>query len=190
MKLNALRRQIRDNQHQDEHESVTQLLRHNPLSVETRERVLKASQQLVTVCRNEKNSGGTLDAFLLEFGLANDEGVALMCLAEALLRVPDNLTADRLIAEKIQGGKWSDHRGQSESLFVNASTWGLMLTGHMVSLHSDITTETDTWLKRLTARMGEPVIRSAIMQAMRIMGEQYVLGRSIQEGIKKGIKRN
>ena len=78
MKLNALRRQIRDNQHQDEHESVTQLLRRNPLSVETRERVLKASQQLVTVCRNEKNSGGTLDAFLLEFGLANDEGVALM----------------------------------------------------------------------------------------------------------------
>ena len=190
MKLNALRRQIRDNEHQDEHESVTQLLRSNPLSIGARERVLKASQQLVTVCRNKKISGGTLDAFLLEFGLANDEGVALMCLAEALLRVPDNLTADRLIAEKIQGGKWFNHLGQSESLFVNASTWGLMLTGHIVSLHSDITTETDTWLKRLTARMGEPVIRSAIMQAMRIMGEQYVLGRSIQEGIKKGIKRN
>ena len=146
MKLNALRRQIRNNEHQDEHESVTQLLRSNPLSKEARERVLKASQQLVTVCRNKKISGGTLDAFLLEFGLANDEGVALMCLAEALLRVPDNLTADRLIAEKIQGGKWFNHLGQSDSLFVNASTWGLMLTGHIVSLHSDITTETDTWL--------------------------------------------
>lgn len=190
MKLSELRQQIRQKEHQGEHESVAQLLHGNPLSTEARERVLKASQQLVTECRNEKNSGGTLDAFLLEFGLANDEGVALMCLAEALLRVPDDLTADRLIAEKIQGGKWSDHRGQSESLFVNASTWGLMLTGHMVSLDSNITTETDTWLKRLTARMGEPVIRSAVMQAMRIMGGQYVLGRSIQEGIKQGIKHN
>ena len=190
MKLSELRQQIRQKEHQGEHESVAQLLHGNPLSTEARERVLKASHQLVTECRNEKNSGGTLDAFLLEFGLANDEGVALMCLAEALLRVPDDLTADRLIAEKIQGGKWSDHRGQSESLFVNASTWGLMLTGHMVSLDSNITTETDTWLKRLTARMGEPVIRSAVMQAMRIMGGQYVLGRSIQEGIKQGIKHN
>ena len=147
MKLSELRQQIRQKEHQGEHESVAQLLHGNPLSTEARERVLKASQQLVTECRNEKNSGGTLDAFLLEFGLANDEGVALMCLAEALLRVPDDLTADRLIAEKIQGGKWSDHRGQSESLFVNASTWGLMLTGHMVSLDSNITTETDTWFK-------------------------------------------
>ncbi|MDG2145820.1 MAG: bifunctional proline dehydrogenase/L-glutamate gamma-semialdehyde dehydrogenase, partial [Porticoccaceae bacterium] len=159
MKLSELRQQIRQKEHQGEHESVAQLLHGNPLSTEARERVLKASQQLVTECRNEKSSGGTLDAFLLEFGLANDEGVALMCLAEALLRIPDDLTADRLIAEKIQGGKWSDHRGLSESLFVNASTWGLMLTGHMVSLDSNITTETDTWLKRLTARMGEPVIR-------------------------------
>ena len=124
MKLSALRQQIRHKEHQDEHESVSQLLQSNPLSSEVRESVLKASQQLVTKCRNEKNSSGTLDAFLLEFGLANDEGVALMCLAEALLRVPDDLTSDRLIAEKIQGGKCSDHRGQSESLFVNASTWG------------------------------------------------------------------
>ena len=190
MNLNELRQKIRQKTLQDEHESVTELLQSNPLCNEARERVLKASQQLVTECRNEKNSGGTLDAFLLEFGLANDEGVALMCLAEALLRVPDDLTTDRLIAEKIQGGKWSNHRGQSESLFVNASTWGLMLTGHMVSLDSDITTKTNTWLKRLAARLGEPVIRSAVMQAMRIIGGQYVLGRSIQEGIKKGIRHN
>ncbi len=82
----------------------------------------------------DKNSSGTLDAFLLEFGLSNAEGVALMCLAEALLRVPDALTADRLIAEKIQAGNWNLHRGKSESLFVNASTWGLMLTGRVARL--------------------------------------------------------
>jgi RHH-type proline utilization regulon transcriptional repressor/proline dehydrogenase/delta 1-pyrroline-5-carboxylate dehydrogenase len=127
-----------------------------------------------------------LDAFLLEFGLSNAEGVALMCLAEALLRVPDALTADRLIAEKIRGGNWGAHSGKSESLFVNASTWGLMLTGQLVSLDAEITQHTDSWLKRLTATMGEPVIRTAVMQAMKIMGGQYVLGRTIEEGMKRG----
>ena len=77
-----------------------------------------------------------------------------MCLAEALLRVPDALTADRLIAEKIRGGNWGAHSGKSESLFVNASTWGLMLTGQLVSLDAEITQHTDSWLKRLTATIG------------------------------------
>ena len=185
-----LRHRIRANTHQDEHQAVTQLLHSNPLSSKARDQILNDARSLVTDCRKDKNSSGTLDAFLLEFGLSNAEGVALMCLAEALLRVPDALTADRLIAEKIRGGNWGAHSGKSESLFVNASTWGLMLTGQLVSLDAEITQHTDSWLKRLTATLGEPVIRTAVMQAMKIMGGQYVLGRTIEEGIKRGGKQN
>ena len=185
-----LRNRIRQLTHQDEHQAVTQLLHSNPLSSKARKKILHDSRQLVTQCRADKTSSGTLDAFLLEFGLSNAEGVALMCLAEALLRVPDALTADRLIAEKIQAGNWNTHRGKSASLFVNASTWGLMLTGQMVSLDREITQDTNSWIKRLTATMGEPVIRAAVMQAMKIMGGQYVLGRTIAEGLKRGAKHN
>jgi len=186
----VIRNKIRHVTHQDEHQAVTQLLHANPLSTKARNIILQDARHLVTSCRADKNSSGTLDAFLLEFGLSNAEGVALMCLAEALLRVPDALTADRLIAEKIQAGNWSLHRGQSESLFVNASTWGLMLTGQLVSLDREITQDTDHWVRRLTATMGEPVIRAAVMQAMKIMGGQYVLGRTITEGLKRGTKQN
>ncbi len=185
MNQTELRHRIRANTHQDEHQAVTQLLHSNPMSNKAREQILNDARSLVTDCRRDKNSSGTLDAFLLEFGLSNAEGVALMCLAEALLRVPDALTADRLIAEKIRGGNWGAHSGKSESLFVNASTWGLMLTGQLVSLDAEITQHTDSWLKRLTATLGEPVIRTAVMQAMKIMGGQYVLGRTIGEGTNR-----
>ena len=103
----ALRNKIRQTTHQDEHQAVTQLLHSNQISAATRERILQESRELVTQCRADKSSSGILDAFLLEFGLSNAEGVALMCLAEALLRVPDALTADRLIAEKIKAGNWN-----------------------------------------------------------------------------------
>ena len=185
-----LRNKIRHATHQDEHQAVTQLLHSNPLSSSARDKILQDSRQLVSNCRADKSSSGTLDAFLLEFGLSNAEGVALMCLAEALLRVPDAITADRLIAEKIKAGNWNLHRGKSASLFVNASTWGLMLTGQLVSLDKEITQDTDSWIKRLTATLGEPVIRAAVMQAMKIMGGQYVLGRTIGEGLKRGTKHN
>ena len=114
MDQTALRKKIRQTTHQDEHQNVAGLLHSNPLSAEARETILKDARDLVVQCRADKNSSGTLDAFLLEFGLSNAEGVALMCLAEALLRVPDALTADRLIAEKIQAGKWNVHRGKSD----------------------------------------------------------------------------
>ena len=190
MNQTALRNKIRQLTHQEEHQAVTQLLQSNPLSGATREKILQESRELVTQCRGDKTSSGILDAFLLEFGLSNAEGVALMCLAEALLRVPDALTADRLIAEKIQAGNWNSHRNSSKSLFVNASTWGLMLTGQLVSLDAEITENTDNWVRRLTASAGEPVIRAAVMQAMKIMGGQYVLGRNIKEALKRGAKQN
>lgn len=190
MTLVALRHQIRQLTHQEEHQSVEYLLANSRTNEDIREQVLNQSRALVSHCRSDKHGKGTMDAFLQEFGLSNKEGVALMCLAEALLRVPDGITADRLIAEKITQGNWSCHRGQSDSLFVNASTWGLMLTGKIVALDSEITEQTDNWVSKLVSKVSEPVVRTAVLQAMRIMGGQYVLGRSIAEGMQRGVKEN
>jgi RHH-type proline utilization regulon transcriptional repressor/proline dehydrogenase/delta 1-pyrroline-5-carboxylate dehydrogenase len=140
---------------------------------------------LVQSVRQATGTGGALDAFLREYSLASREGVILMCLAEALLRIPDAETADRLIADKIPAGSWGDHLGDSESLFVNASTWGLLLTGRVASLDRDEVGEPRSWYARLTARLGEPVARAALKQAMRIMGHQFVMGRTIEEALKR-----
>ncbi|ARN75241.1 bifunctional proline dehydrogenase/L-glutamate gamma-semialdehyde dehydrogenase PutA [Oceanicoccus sagamiensis] len=190
MTLAALRHQIRQLTHQDEHQAVEYLLAIASTDEVSREQILSQSRDLVSQCRSDKSGKGTMDAFLQEFGLSNKEGVALMCLAEALLRVPDGITADRLIAEKISQGNWSCHRGKSDSLFVNASTWGLMLTGKIVALDTEITQQTDSWVTQLVSKVSEPVVRRAVLQAMRIMGGQYVLGRTIDEGMQRGVKEN
>jgi len=183
MSLASLRSQIRHATHMDEHLCVEQLLAKNSLSASVQQQSLQMARDLVQQCRQQHHNEGTLEAFLHEFGLSNNEGVALMCLAEALLRVPDETTADKLIAEKIQGGDWGGHLGHSDSLFVNASIWGLMLTGKILPLEPDIAGETQRWLKKLVIRLGEPVIRKAIRQAMKIMGNQYVLGSSINQAL-------
>ena len=120
-----------------------------------------------------------------EYGLSSEEGILLMCLAEALLRIPDSETADRFIAEKISGGQWDRHRGHSDSLFVNASTWGLMLTGRLVKLKDAQGHNPYHALKRLVARSGEPFIRQAIRQAVRLLGDQFVFGRTIQDAVAR-----
>jgi RHH-type proline utilization regulon transcriptional repressor/proline dehydrogenase/delta 1-pyrroline-5-carboxylate dehydrogenase len=188
--LAELRTSIRESTCADEKTIVETLLAASALSAERRQAVREQSIAMVQRCRGKSDKAGTLDAFLQEFGLSNKEGIALMCLAEALLRVPDEDTADRLIAEKIQSGDWGSHKGKSASRFVNASVWGLMLTGNMVRLESDITDETTSWMRRLVSSLGEPVVRQAVLQAMRIMGGQYVLGRTIAEGLKKGRASN
>ena len=188
--LEILRATIRQHTHRDENACVKHLLDVSTLTADQRLRVVAQGQSLVAGCRADSDKAGTLDVFMQEFSLSSKEGVALMCLAESLLRVPDAETADDLIAEKVLSGDWRDHIGQSDSLFVNASTWGLMLTGSMVSLESAITEDTDGWLKKLVNRCGEPVIRAAVRQAMKIMGQQYVLGRDINEAIKRGRKEN
>jgi RHH-type proline utilization regulon transcriptional repressor/proline dehydrogenase/delta 1-pyrroline-5-carboxylate dehydrogenase len=106
-----------------------------------------------------------------------------MCLAESLLRIPDTETADELIAEKIAGGHWEKHRGHSDSLFVNASTWALMLTGRVVKLKDAHGANPFDAIKRLVARSGEPVIRQAVRQAVKVLGDQFVLGRTIREAL-------
>jgi RHH-type proline utilization regulon transcriptional repressor/proline dehydrogenase/delta 1-pyrroline-5-carboxylate dehydrogenase len=188
--LSDLRHRIRAASHADEPDLVAGLLDGTLLSVAERDAVRADAIAIVEACRGRSHKAGTLDAFLQEFGLSNDEGIALMCLAEALLRVPDDETADRLIAEKIRSGNWGAHKGRSASRFVNASVWGLMLTGRIVRLDADITEGTDFWMQRLVSKLGEPVVRQAVLQAMKIMGSQYVLGRTIEEGMRKGREGN
>ena len=118
----------------DEDEAVADLLQRAPLSEAERSAVWHEAERLVIGARKAVRKQGVLESFLQEFGLVNREGLALMCLAEALLRIPDNDTQDALIAEKIKSGDWASHLGQSDSLFVNASTWGLMLTGKVIDV--------------------------------------------------------
>ncbi|MBM4192626.1 MAG: L-glutamate gamma-semialdehyde dehydrogenase [Gammaproteobacteria bacterium] len=150
-----------------------------------REAAIATGRALVAGARCRADERPYLDEFLQEFGLSNQEGIALMCLAEALLRIPDDDTADRLIAEKIASGNWDSHSGRSSSVFVNASTWGLMLTGRLVDLPVDLTGDTRHWLHGLSQRMTEPVVRNALRRAMRIIGGEFVVGRSIQEALDR-----
>jgi RHH-type proline utilization regulon transcriptional repressor/proline dehydrogenase/delta 1-pyrroline-5-carboxylate dehydrogenase len=157
-----------------------------PFDAAARAGVEAEARDLVRRARALKRGKGVMESFLEEFGLSNAEGLALMCLAEALLRVPDADTADKLIAEKIRSGRWAEHVGQSDSWLVNAGTWGLMLTGRVIALSDDLRGDFGGFMKRFVSRAGEPVVRAGAMQAMRILGEQFVLGRDIGEALKRG----
>lgn len=146
------------------------------------------ASQLVEEIRQSSKSREGVEAFLQQYSLSTKEGVILMCLAEALLRIPDANVANALIRDKLSAAEWKKHTGQSESILVNASTWGLMLTGKIVDVDQDGDGKPDTLLKGLIAKFGEPVIRQAMNQAMRLMGRQFVLGRSIKEAMKRGAK--
>ena len=179
---------IDDLKFQDEEQAIRALLARKPLSGAERAEVGRDAADLVRAARGAADRQGVVESFLQQFSLGTKEGLALMCLAEALLRTPDADTRDRLIAEKIGSADWAAHLGQSESLFVNASTWGLMLTGKLVDVEDDAKRDVGGWLKRLTARMGEPVIRQAIGAAVRMMGEQFVLGRNIEAALARAKK--
>jgi RHH-type transcriptional regulator, proline utilization regulon repressor / proline dehydrogenase / delta 1-pyrroline-5-carboxylate dehydrogenase len=147
--------------------------------------IATVAADLVRAARAGRRESGGVDSFLHEYGLSSEEGVLLLCLAEALLRIPDAATADRLIAGTIGSGDWSRHLGQSESLLVNASTWGLMLTGHLLDWSENSQSDPRSMVQRLVARSGEPVIRQALRQAMRILGNQFVLGETIEAALAK-----
>jgi RHH-type proline utilization regulon transcriptional repressor/proline dehydrogenase/delta 1-pyrroline-5-carboxylate dehydrogenase len=157
----------------------------------TRRRIRNTAAELVAAVRRSKAREGGIDAFLQQYDLSSQEGVLLMCIAEALLRIPDADTADRLIADKITAAQWKEHLGTSESLFVNASTWGLMLTGQMLNVDEAVRANPAQVLVKLASRAGEPVVRTAMRQAMRIMGHQFVMGRTISEALERSVsKRN
>ncbi|KAI5913120.1 trifunctional transcriptional regulator/proline dehydrogenase/L-glutamate gamma-semialdehyde dehydrogenase [Thauera sp. 2A1] len=142
------------------------------------------ARKLVVGLRATRARSSGVDALMKEFSLSSQEGVALMCLAEALLRVPDKATADRLIRDKLADGDWRSHIGNSPSLFVNAATWGLLITGRLVSTSS--AEGLGSALTRLVARGGEPLIRKGMDLAMRMLGEQFVTGRTIDEALERG----
>ncbi len=167
----------------DEAEVLGPLVERARLAPAERARTEALARALITRVR-ERRAGGGLDAFLHQYALSTEEGVLLMCLAEALLRVPDPATADRLIRDKIERAHWERYLGRSPSLFVNASTWGLMLTGRIVDLGAP-SGDWGAFLGRLIARSGEPVIRQALVFAMRILADQFVLGRTIGEALDR-----
>jgi len=181
----ALRRSIRECGEWPEDRAVTRLLHALELTGGARHRAVATAVALVEGARARRDERPFLDAFLQEFGLSNQEGIALMCIAEALLRIPDDATADRLIAEKLASGDWSSHAGKSESLFVNASTWGLMLTGGILELDPAIKRDTTGWMRSFTRKAGEPLVRLAVRRAMRIIGGEFVVGRSIEEALAR-----
>ncbi len=186
--LSDARSEIRRHLYADETECVEFLLNANKIEKYNRDKILIDARQLVERSRLNRHGKGTLDAFLQEFGLCNKEGVALMCLAESLLRVPDAETADKLIAEKISTGDWQKHLGHSNSIFVNVSTWALMLTGKII--HAEEFGDENHWYGGMLNRIGEPVVRNALLQAMKILGGQYVLGRTVTEAMVNGRKEN
>ncbi len=179
-----LRARLRAAYREDETAVVERLLAAAELPAPMLDRIAERARGLVEKVRRERVGQGGLDAFLHEYELSSREGVVLMCLAEALLRVPDAETANLLIKDKLADADWERHLGGSESLFVNASTWALMLTGRVIRLDKE-GEDLAGVLRRLVARSGEPVIRQAVTQAMRILGRQFVMGRTIEEALER-----
>ncbi|HLY56083.1 MAG TPA: proline dehydrogenase family protein, partial [Stellaceae bacterium] len=178
-----LRAAIRAAYRRDEAEAVAASLDSAAMVPDRLDRIAERARALVSTVRQGRVGKGGIDAFLHQYELSSAEGVVLMCLAEALLRIPDAETVDRLIRDKIGAADWEKHVGRSPSLFVNASTWALMLTGRLVKLDPD--GEAGGLVRRLIARSGEPVIRQAVTAGMRIMGRQFVMGRTIDEALER-----
>jgi len=173
----------------DETEAVLDLLDQASLPEEEREQVVDRAAALVTRVRARAKDQSVVESFMRQYDLSSEEGVLLMCVAEALLRIPDTRTADKLIRDKLGDANWRKHLGRSESLLVNASTWGLLLTGQLVNLADSTRNDFTGALRRLVARIGEPTIRGAVRQAMRIMGHQFVMGRTIDEALDRSVKK-
>ncbi len=180
-----LRRAIRDAYLVDETSWARTLLKQAGIDAQTRDDIFAHACAVVRTLRETPGAQKGLDAFLQEYDLSSEEGVVLMCLAEALLRIPDAETSDRLIREKLSIGHWHEHLGNSESILVNASTWGLMLTGRLINLAPDTRNNLGGVLKGLAARSGEPVVRVAVTQAMEIIGRQFVLGETIEQALER-----
>ncbi len=163
-KQTPLRSRITQAYREPEHEAVAALLPQAEVATSQREAMAATTRALVTALRHKGQQGG-VGGLVKEYSLSSQEGVALMCLAEALLRIPDNDTRDALIRDKIAGGDWHAHLGDGNSLFVNAATWGLMVTGKLTASHAE--TGLAAALTRLLARAGEPVIRRGVDMAMQ-----------------------
>ncbi|EOV9671992.1 trifunctional transcriptional regulator/proline dehydrogenase/L-glutamate gamma-semialdehyde dehydrogenase [Cronobacter turicensis] len=172
-----------------ETDAVPMLLEQARLPQPVADKTHQLAWSLAEKLRNQKTASGRagmVQSLLQEFSLSSQEGVALMCLAEALLRIPDKATRDALIRDKISNGNWHSHIGRSPSLFVNAATWGLLFTGRLVSTHNEASLSRS--LNRIIGKSGEPLIRKGVDMAMRLMGEQFVTGETIAEALANARK--
>lgn len=172
-----------------ETDAVPMMLEQARLPAALAEKAHQLAYQLADKLRHQKGAtgrAGMVQSLLQEFSLSSHEGVALMCLAEALLRIPDKPTRDALIRDKISNGNWQSHLGRSPSLFVNAATWGLLFTGRLVSTHNE--SNLSSSLNRIIGKGGEPLIRKGVDMAMRLMGEQFVTGETIAEALANARK--
>ena len=181
----ALRLKLNAAYRSDETATLGDLLPLATFDEATRRKIERRARELVAHVRARRRQTGGIDAFMSEYDLSSQEGIVLMCMAEALLRIPDAQTADKLIRDKISIAHWEEHLGGSESLFVNASTWGLMLTGRVVNLNRTWQDDVGRIAGKLITRAGEPIIRQAMTHAMRIMGKQFVMGRTIGEALER-----
>ncbi|MCY4045824.1 MAG: bifunctional proline dehydrogenase/L-glutamate gamma-semialdehyde dehydrogenase PutA [Cellvibrionales bacterium] len=179
------RKNIRHYYRIDENQAVSNLLKKASIPAPLQSKIWDQARQLVEYIRLDSKGQSGVDALLNEFSLSSEEGVVLMCLAEALLRVPDKQTQDDLIKDKLVRGNWASHLGNSDSLFVNASSWALLLTGKVVTYNRDERREQLNILKKAVGRLGEPVIRRSVNIAMRIMGKQFVTGKTIDEALER-----
>jgi RHH-type proline utilization regulon transcriptional repressor/proline dehydrogenase/delta 1-pyrroline-5-carboxylate dehydrogenase len=168
----------------DEAQALADVVKLAELPPRQAERVNERAGALVAAIRRRQQEASGVDALLRAYDLSSGEGIVLMCLAEALLRIPDADTADRLIADKLGSADWQAHLGKSESLFVNASTWALLLTGRIVR-PAEVEEAPASFFARLVERVGEPVVRAALRQAMRILGEQFVMGETIESALQR-----
>jgi RHH-type proline utilization regulon transcriptional repressor/proline dehydrogenase/delta 1-pyrroline-5-carboxylate dehydrogenase len=184
--LDQTRHDIARDYHVNETTHLDALLAHLSIDSHKRHAIEDQATTLVHSVRANRKRFGGLDSFLNEYGLTTDEGIALMCLAEALLRIPDKETADLLIKDKIGTADWDEHIGKGSDLFVNASTWALMLTGKVIgpAEKDKDNFSPSNLLQKMVKTAGEPVVRSAMHHAMRILGHQFVIGRTIKEAMK------
>ncbi|MDB5366223.1 MAG: delta-pyrroline-5-carboxylate dehydrogenase [Rhodospirillales bacterium] len=183
-----LRDEIRRFHRQDENEAIARLLRSVSADDSARARIRRTAAELIQALRTDDSHVGQVDALMREYDLSSDEGVVLMTLAEALLRIPDGATRDLLIRDKLTEADWDKHVGRSDSTFVNLSSWALALTGRAMRA----TDGQGAW-KRMISRVGEPVVRQAMLQAMRVLGSHFVLGETIDEALiraRDGEKKN
>jgi RHH-type proline utilization regulon transcriptional repressor/proline dehydrogenase/delta 1-pyrroline-5-carboxylate dehydrogenase len=180
-----IRQKIREFYRIDENVAVDHILPAAEVNVSARSRAWERARKMVLKIRQDQSGNGAIDALLNEYSLSSEEGVVLMCLAEALLRVPDKHTQDVLIRDKISQGQWSSHLGSSDSLFVNASSWGLLITGSMVNYADKRKQDSFGLLKKTIGRLGEPVIRKSMNFAMKIMGKQFVMGETIVDATER-----
>ncbi|AQT43429.1 L-proline dehydrogenase /delta-1-pyrroline-5-carboxylate dehydrogenase [Bartonella apihabitans] len=181
-KQSELRKKITAAYRRAETECLKPLLDAATIDEKTKKDIAATARHLIETMR-AKYKGNGVEGLVHEYSLSSQEGVALMCLAEALLRIPDKATRDALIRDKVAGGDWKAHLGGGKSLFVNAATWGLVVTGKLSASYRE--GELSSSLTGLIARCGEPVIRKGMDMAMRMMGEQFVRGQTIDEALER-----